>query len=170
MRNTEQHVDYIYYTLFCRWTAPAAPRSTHGNVRSHAEPKPFSWVKPVHGGFSPSNFSVQDHILSTAGDALTLDPIREVQSRNCLETGDMNMDLERVKWELFFSPLFFARSQNSESRMTISIRIWGPTFSPLRSMYLYLIFAGSLIRQMQKKAWMVPFSFKKFLAIVRSMF
>jgi hypothetical protein len=31
--------------------------------------KPFSWAKPAYLGFSSSNFTVQDHILSIAGDA-----------------------------------------------------------------------------------------------------
>ncbi len=31
---------------------------------------PFSWVKAVQIGFSSSIFTLQDHILSTAGDAL----------------------------------------------------------------------------------------------------
>jgi hypothetical protein len=33
-------------------------------------PKPFSGAKLADFGFSSSNFTVQDHILSTAGDAL----------------------------------------------------------------------------------------------------
>jgi hypothetical protein len=37
-------------------------------VRNCAEPKPFSWVKPAYVGFSSSICTVQDHILSTAGD------------------------------------------------------------------------------------------------------
>jgi hypothetical protein len=33
-------------------------------------PKPFSCAKPTNFDFSSPNFTVQDHILSTAGDAL----------------------------------------------------------------------------------------------------
>jgi hypothetical protein len=50
----------------------AAPRTSHGNMRNYTEPKPISWVKPVQVEFSSSNFTVQDHILSTGGDALKL--------------------------------------------------------------------------------------------------
>jgi hypothetical protein len=32
--------------------------------------KPICWAKPAHFDFSSSNFTVQDQILSTAGDAL----------------------------------------------------------------------------------------------------
>jgi hypothetical protein len=35
------------------------------------EPKPFSSAKPAYFDFSSSNFAVWNHILSTAGDALT---------------------------------------------------------------------------------------------------
>ncbi len=44
---------------------------TRGNASIYAEPKPFSWAKPAHVGFSSSNVTVQDHILITVGDALT---------------------------------------------------------------------------------------------------
>jgi len=47
------------------------PFTSHGNVRNYAEPKLFSLVKPAYCRFSSSIFTVQDHILSTAGDALT---------------------------------------------------------------------------------------------------
>jgi hypothetical protein len=36
------------------------------------KPKPFSLAKLAFVGFSSSNFTVQDHIPSTAGDALIL--------------------------------------------------------------------------------------------------
>jgi hypothetical protein len=36
-----------------------------------AEPKPFSWAKPAHFDFSSSASTVQDDVLSTAGDART---------------------------------------------------------------------------------------------------
>jgi len=35
------------------------------------EQKPFSRVKPAYFGFSSSNFTLHDHVLSTAGDALS---------------------------------------------------------------------------------------------------
>jgi hypothetical protein len=40
-------------------------------LHNYAEPKPFSWPKLAYVGFSASNFTVQDHILSTAEDAPT---------------------------------------------------------------------------------------------------
>jgi hypothetical protein len=40
-------------------------------VINFAETKPLSWIKPAYVGFSLSIFTVQDHILTTAGDALT---------------------------------------------------------------------------------------------------
>jgi hypothetical protein len=52
-------------------SAPA-PFTRHSNVHNYAEPKPFSLAKLVFVGFSSSNFTVQDHIPSTAGDALIL--------------------------------------------------------------------------------------------------
>jgi hypothetical protein len=39
---------------------------------NYADPKPFSWAKPAYFKFSSYNFTLQDHILSTAGDALRL--------------------------------------------------------------------------------------------------
>jgi hypothetical protein len=56
---------------FLQVHSAAAPRTSHGNLQNYAEPKPISWVKPVQVRFSSSIFTVQDHILSTAGDALT---------------------------------------------------------------------------------------------------
>jgi hypothetical protein len=43
--------------------------TSHGNVRNCAEPKPFSRAKPAYVRISSSIFTVQDHILSTAGDS-----------------------------------------------------------------------------------------------------
>jgi len=48
----------------------AVPFTSHGNVRNYAEPKQFSWARSACVGFSSSNFTVQDHIPSTGGDAL----------------------------------------------------------------------------------------------------
>jgi hypothetical protein len=39
-------------------------------VCTSAESKLISWVKPPYFDFSSSNFTVQDHRLSTAGDGL----------------------------------------------------------------------------------------------------
>jgi hypothetical protein len=39
-------------------------------VRINAKPKPFSSPKLAYVGFSSYNFTVWDHIQSTAGDAL----------------------------------------------------------------------------------------------------
>jgi hypothetical protein len=49
----------------------AAPFISHGNTHNYVEHKPFSWAKLAYFGFSSSNFTVQDHIQSTAGDART---------------------------------------------------------------------------------------------------
>jgi hypothetical protein len=57
---------------FLQMHSAAAPRTSHGNLHNYTEPKPFSWVKPVLVRFSSSILTVQDHILSTAGDALKL--------------------------------------------------------------------------------------------------
>jgi len=45
-------------------SAPA-PFTSHGNLRNFAEP-----ILPAYGGSSSSNFTVQDHIATTTGDAL----------------------------------------------------------------------------------------------------
>jgi hypothetical protein len=50
--------------------ATATSASMLGNLRKYAEPKQISWAKPAYGGSSSSNFTVQDHIASTTGDAL----------------------------------------------------------------------------------------------------
>jgi hypothetical protein len=74
IRNTEQQLDHIYYyTLFHRCTALLLVSFTSRGNNYAAEPKP-PFPKPNRHtfGFSSSNFTVQDHILSTAGDALTL--------------------------------------------------------------------------------------------------
>jgi hypothetical protein len=48
----------------------AGPFTSHSKVCNYANPEPFSWAKPSYFEFSSSNFTVQDDILSTAGDAL----------------------------------------------------------------------------------------------------
>ncbi len=71
IRNTEQHLDRIYYTLFCRCTALLHLFFiSHGIAHNYVEPRPFSWAKLAYFGFSSSNFTVQDRIPRTAGDAL----------------------------------------------------------------------------------------------------
>jgi hypothetical protein len=49
----------------------AVPFTSHRKLCNNAEPKPFSSAKPAYFDFSSSNFAVWNHILSTAGDALT---------------------------------------------------------------------------------------------------
>jgi hypothetical protein len=71
IRNTDQQSYHLYYTFFSRWNAllrllPATP-----TLCNYSETKPFSWTKPaILDFFSSSNFNVQDHILSTTGNAL----------------------------------------------------------------------------------------------------
>jgi len=48
----------------------AAPITSHGNLHNYAEPKPFSWA---YARFSSTDFTLQNHALSPAGDALTTD-------------------------------------------------------------------------------------------------
>jgi hypothetical protein len=61
--------------------------TSHGNLPSYAEPKPISWVKPAYVGFSSSILTVQDHILSTVGDALssTVCPDLKILARDRVE-------------------------------------------------------------------------------------
>ncbi len=47
--------------------------TTNQHPRAH-DPKPFSWAKLAYIWFSSSNFTVQDRIPSTFGDALTSGP------------------------------------------------------------------------------------------------
>jgi hypothetical protein len=49
----------------------AALFTSHSNLCNYAETKPFSRVKPAYVGFFSSNCTVQDHIPSTIGDALS---------------------------------------------------------------------------------------------------
>jgi hypothetical protein len=69
-------------------SSSAAESFTSGvNLRNYAEPKPFSSVKPAYDGFSSSICTVQDHILSTSGDALssTLCPDLKILPRDRVE-------------------------------------------------------------------------------------
>jgi hypothetical protein len=61
---------YFLYSILQVHSA-ADPFTSHGNGSNYSEPKPFSGVKPANVRFSSSIFTVQDHILSTAGNALT---------------------------------------------------------------------------------------------------
>jgi hypothetical protein len=47
------------------------PFTSHGKLCHYSEPKHFSWAKPAYFDFSSSNFSMQDHIGTTTGDALS---------------------------------------------------------------------------------------------------
>ncbi len=51
IRNTEQQLDHIYYTLLCMCT-PLQQRLVPATVTcpNYVEPKLFSWVKPVQFG------------------------------------------------------------------------------------------------------------------------
>jgi hypothetical protein len=49
----------------------AVPFTRHYKVYNYAEPKPFSWTKQPDFNLSSSNFTIQDHMLNTTGDALT---------------------------------------------------------------------------------------------------
>jgi len=74
IRNTEQQLDHIYYTLFFHRCAALLLVSFTSRGNNYARAKtPFPEPNRHTFGFSSSNFTVQDHILSTAGDALTLD-------------------------------------------------------------------------------------------------
>jgi hypothetical protein len=67
-----REVRSYYYTLFLQVHRVAVPLTSHRKQGNHAGPKPFSWAKiGIFSLFSSSNFSVQDNILSTAGDALS---------------------------------------------------------------------------------------------------
>jgi hypothetical protein len=58
-RNTEQHLDPIYYTLFLQvHTALAAPFTRHGKLCNYSKPKPFCCAKLANIGVSSSNFTV----------------------------------------------------------------------------------------------------------------
>jgi len=69
IRNTEQQLDHISYTLFSRCNAAAAPFTSHGYMRKNAKPKPFSSQTDINWIFFIEFYSA-DHIPSTAGDAL----------------------------------------------------------------------------------------------------
>jgi hypothetical protein len=64
---TELESDHIHYTLFCMCIVPL---TSYGKLCNYAESKTFSWAKLAYCDFSSSNFTVHDHILSTAGHAL----------------------------------------------------------------------------------------------------
>jgi hypothetical protein len=72
IRNTEQQLDHIYYTLFHRCLNSSCcgfspqPWKLCGAKTLFPEPNRHTL------DFDSSNFTVQDHILSTTGDALTL--------------------------------------------------------------------------------------------------
>jgi hypothetical protein len=61
--------DHIYYTLFSRVSVFAVPFIGLSRTCTSAGPKSFS-----------SNFNLQGHILSTAGDALTEPCILELRT------------------------------------------------------------------------------------------
>jgi len=48
----------------------AEPFTSHRNLYNYSKPKLFFWAKTACFNFSSSNFTVHDHILNTAGDAL----------------------------------------------------------------------------------------------------
>jgi hypothetical protein len=47
----------------------AAPFTSHLKLFNYVQPKPFSWAKPTYFDFSLANCTLEDHILSTIGDA-----------------------------------------------------------------------------------------------------
>jgi hypothetical protein len=79
IRNTEQQLDNIYYTLFWRCTALLSLFTKLMAFYQPRQPAQLCWAKTIFLsrtgtiGFYSSIFTVQDHILITAGDALSWD-------------------------------------------------------------------------------------------------
>ncbi len=65
-------VTSCFLHCFMQVHAFAVPFTSYRKLWNYSEPKPFSSAKPACFYFSSSNFAVQDHILSTAGDALIM--------------------------------------------------------------------------------------------------
>jgi hypothetical protein len=62
----------LFITLFCSGAQRCfGPFTSHGKLYNCAEPKRFCWAKPAYFDFSSSNFTVQYHLGTTAGDALS---------------------------------------------------------------------------------------------------
>jgi hypothetical protein len=61
----------IFITLFSACEEPCCTFYQHSKLCNSVEPKLFSWAKPSNLDFSWSNFTKQDHVLRTAGDALS---------------------------------------------------------------------------------------------------
>jgi hypothetical protein len=68
---SSSHINLYLLQSFLQVHTVAVPFTNHRKLWDYAEPKPFSSPKPVYFDFSSSNFTVQDHILSTAGDAFS---------------------------------------------------------------------------------------------------
>ncbi len=61
----------IFITLFSHVKSLAAHLTSHSQLCNSLDPKLFSWAKPANLDFSSSNVTEQDHLLSTAGGALS---------------------------------------------------------------------------------------------------
>ncbi len=72
LRRTHSYgnLSYNLFHSFMRVHSAPAPFTSHGNVCNYPEPKPTENHFPEYFGFSSSNCTVQDHIPTTAGDAL----------------------------------------------------------------------------------------------------
>ncbi len=52
---------YLLHSSFLQVHSAAVSFTSHPEPCNYADPKPFSWAKPAHFGFSSSNFTLQDH-------------------------------------------------------------------------------------------------------------
>ncbi len=72
IRNREQQLDHVYYTLLWQLLGFAMmPFTSLSKLCKNAGPKIFCLSKLARFDFCPSSFNFQDHILSTTGAALT---------------------------------------------------------------------------------------------------
>ncbi len=71
MRKSASQSSRTYYS-YLEVQISVVPFTSHGKLHDFGAEKPIFWAKPAHFENFTKNHSVSSHILSTGGDALTL--------------------------------------------------------------------------------------------------
>jgi len=95
-------VKLLLLHFFCRCKLLLRLLPATGNLQHYTVTKPFSWAKPTCVRCSSSNFTVQSHILSTAGDAHTSFEVSENLVHHCWWMGN--------EWIFFYCNKSWAHS------------------------------------------------------------
>jgi hypothetical protein len=149
---TSSQSDHIYYTLFCRCTPLLSlwPATANCAIMLSQNHFPFPWGKATYFEFSSFQFTEQDHMLSTAGDADLYSGHSESWPFD-----DVELDMATWTWQLIAkatwesgcglsyqfwqSELWQTRSKITEQMVLHNEAVWNAELHYLQSFMCWLV-------------------------------